>query len=165
MSQERRGTVAFIAMMASLGLIGCTTPQVRPAKPDPVDVALSDAARSVERAWQTENAVVIAATLKAAPRDLPVAQLPVPFQTHVDMDWQGELAPAVRVLTEQLGYAFHEIGMRPVPPILISLSDSDQPVGEFLRRAGIQAGKRADVSIGDHEVSVIYSDGTVTDGR
>ena len=81
------------------------------------------------------------------------------------MDWQGELAPAVEVLAAQVGLIFREIGARPVPPILVSLTGVDESLGEFLRAAGLQAGTRADVAVSSNAVEVIYHAGVATDGR
>ncbi len=156
------GTVGLAAcLMAS----GCVRQPIRPQAPDAVDVALAKAAHTVEQAWQSENAIVQAASPRAVPHEVPLSQLPAAAQQRVDMSWQGELAPAVRVLSQQMGYDFKEVGFRPVPPILVSLEGENLPLGDFLQQAGLQAGERADVVIGTRDVTVVYRTRAGADGR
>ncbi len=132
---------------------------------DPADEALMAAAARVEESWGRTASLMSAtgatgAELPAPPATFPMEEIPESLRQAVELEWHGELAPAVRSLASSAGYRFEEVGVATGGPILVSLEAKAAPVGELLRRAGNQAGDRADVVVRpvSRVIEVVYRD-------
>lgn len=165
MKTNRNGLWALA--FAALAVTGCAAPQARVdvRLADPAEEALLAAAARIEASWSHTSSLVSAtgasgAEVPAAPATFPMDEIPESLAGVVDLEWHGELAPAVKSLATLAGYQFEEIGIPAGGPILVSLSAKAVPVGELLRRAGNQAGDRADVVVRpvSRRIEVVYRD-------
>lgn len=153
--------------LVAVALTGCATPQARVvvSAVDPAEEALLAAAARIEDSWGRTSSLVSAtgpsgAEVPAPPSTFPMEEIPESLSGAVDLEWHGELAPAVKSLAALAGYQFEEIGIPAGGPILVSLNAKSVPVGELLRRAGNQAGDRADVVVRpvSRRIEVVYRD-------
>lgn len=154
--------MAMGAVLAVTMASGCVRHDVRPEPaPDPIDVALAEAAKAVQQSWARENAIASAASKSSrpAPTRLPLDAFPPAAREHVDIQWDGEVVGVVRALAEAMGVRFVESGIAPVPPVLVSIHASNEPIGWLLQEAGQQAGDRAEVVLADESVMVVYREG------
>lgn len=93
-------------------------------------------------------------------RDYP-ATLPPELARPISIRWEGELEPLVRELAAQMGYQVSVVGEAPILPVLVYVTADKKRLGDVLREAGYQAGKRATVHVyaaPKRLVEVIYAD-------
>lgn len=166
-----RSILLTVSVSAVALLSGCGAWKKKDAPAvDPAEAALSAAASDIAAAWaRTSSSMVSIAesedattTSGEAPFDGTEAQFDSdsPLAMRVDMNWFGELQPAVEALAATAGYTTQMMGARKGPPILVTIEGVDVPLMELLRQAGIQAGRRADVVVRESAgtIEVIYRD-------
>ena len=160
-------TTICAAIAMAMTLSGCGVWQKKEVPVDPADVALAEAARSIEAAWSrsplrgtVEDVTAPEMTSGDAQFEAIAADESSPLAQRVDITWVGDLQPAVEALAEVAGYTATAVGLRKGPPILIMIDGVDVPLLEMLRQAGTQAGTRADVVVRESEgvIEVIYRD-------
>lgn len=161
--------LASVSAVALLSGCGAWKKKEAPAI-DPAEAALSAAALDIAAAWsRTSSSMVSLAEAEAVTTTSGDASFDgtetqfdpgSPLAMRVDMNWFGELQPAVEALAATAGFTTQMIGAKKGPPILVTIEGVDVPLMELLRQAGIQAGRRADVVVRESAgtIEVIYRD-------
>lgn len=123
----------------------------------PLEQALLEAAK------QSSDAVRALAEVEATrvpPAKIENKNVPEEFKRSVSLEWSaGAVAPAVKVIADQLNYKFIETGAKPAVAITVDIHAKDKPIYLILEDIGWQVGKRADVVVNtDHRtVEVRYA--------
>lgn len=140
--------IIAISLLASL-LCACSTANHQgPPKYtlDSSTQSLAEASYAVSRSMAD-----LAETAQAAH---PMPHLaPPPDPASYDMggktsvDWSGPIGPLVKQIADAAEYSFHELGTPPAIPVLVTVSQRHVALGDVLRDAGYQAGKRASVYV------------------
>lgn len=151
-------TLSPCVVASALVLGGCMTAPKKPVI-DPIEVRLAESAAAIADSWQYTRQVVTAAHApEAAPVSAAPAHWPAGLDKTIDMRWMGPLMPAVRALASVAGWTAQQLGQPIGADLIVDLHGASEPVGAFVRSAGIQAGQRADVLVapGKKRITVIY---------
>jgi len=148
----KRMRVVFAA--CALGLLSACAaqPRVEPASlPDPLTAEIEAHAEHVRVAWSgllAQSAVNRGGpSVQVPPATFPLERMPADLQVAVEIDWHGELEPALDALAVFVGWEFLVVGVRPPQPIIVLLSSAGDSAGHLLRSLGQQAGSRANVIV------------------
>jgi defect-in-organelle-trafficking protein DotD len=159
---------ALFSIAAAVSLAaGCAGTQTRPldsgpAASEPVLERIEKVASEMSGLW-AELGRLEQARDPGEPgrlRDYPET-LPPELARPISIRWEGELEPLVRELAAQMGYHVSVVGEAPVLPVLVYVSADKKRLGDVLREAGYQAGKRATVHVyaaPKRLVEVVYAD-------
>jgi defect-in-organelle-trafficking protein DotD len=133
----------------SLALSGCAytgkVDQQLVAEPDPVALRLAQAVDKASAALQTLASVEQARNPGVAIQAAPYA--PQELRRTVSIDWTGPIEPLTRKLADRAGYQMQVNGDVPPTPVVVSVRAAEKSVVEVLRDVGLQAGRRADISV------------------
>ena len=139
-----------LAGLTLVSLGACASAPKSEPVPDPMLAEISAHAEHVSIAMtdlMAQSAVNGGLSEQAPPATFPLERLPVDLQVALEMDWHGELEPAVESIASFVGWDFQVVGARPSQPILVLVSSSGDSAGHLLRSLGQQAGKRANVIV------------------
>jgi len=146
-----------IILIFALLLAGCAsnTPQ-KPVDPslgldpalgqDPAEAQLAEAATSVSKSLNSLDEIQQAVT-PPPPHFQPPTPASYGMSNLVSIDWSGPIEPLVNQIAASAGYSVRVMGKEPAIPIMIYLSEKNQPLGEVLRNAGYQCGENADIIV------------------
>ena len=117
-----------------------------PVRPNPSD-SLSDAAKSTSASLvqlnQTEQAAYPPKRIVPAP--------PSPscygMGFTATVNWNGPIEPLAQKIADAASYKLLVFGKRPLIPVIILIDTKNEQIGNILRDAGYQAGKRATVVV------------------
>ena len=167
-------SILLLASASAVALLsGCGAWEKKEAPSiDPAEAALSAAAADIAAAWsRTSSSMASRAEAEAEDATTTSGDASFggtegqfdpgsPLAMRVDMNWFGELQPAVEALAATAGFTTQMIGAKKGPPILVTIEGVDVPLMDLLRQAGIQAGRRADVVVRESAgtIEVIYRD-------
>ena len=137
-------------ILATALLSGCAaTTYKKPPNNNPSDdasIKLAEAANSVSDSMmqmaKVEN--VIRPENKDNTLTIPNAYN---LQARASVDWSGPIAELTERIAKAAHYRMRVLGQSPAVPVLISLNDQDESLGEILRNIDYQAGKRAYIHV------------------
>ena len=140
----------LIVCAAGLALVlsGCAAVKLDEqmvAEPDPVSLRLAAAVDKASAALQTLASVEQARNPGVAIQAAPYA--PQELRRNVSVDWAGPIEPIAQRLADRAGYRLQINGDLPPAPIIVTLHAREKSVVEVLRDVGLQAGRRADISV------------------
>ena len=151
-------SIKFFTLLAcSLALCACAKTSQEPANSKSY-LSLQEAATSV-----SHSIVKLDATEQAAYPPQSVSEPPEPasygMAIPASIDWNGPVQPLVQKIADATNYKLRVLGKAPAIPVLISISTEKQPMGDILRNAGYQCGKRAQVVVfpSTHTIELRYA--------
>ena len=144
---SRLAVLALIAAAVSGCMLQGPEPPsaAAPARPDPAERRLIEAADRAERA--------LASLALALPVPHPAYAMPAPdsvppaLRTPVTLDWIGPLETLAAALARRAGYRFHVAGRPPARPPIVAVEARQEPLLAVLRDAGLQAGGAAVLTV------------------
>ncbi len=99
---------------------------------------LAQAASRSADALQT-LAMIERANSRPLPNPVDETGLPDALQRKVTLDWSGPAADVLSKLSMQIGYSFHETGIKPKAAVLVNVGVVDMPAAKVLEQIGMQA--------------------------
>jgi defect-in-organelle-trafficking protein DotD len=138
-----------LALLACLPLVlcACTTP-----KP-PQGYDLSPAQETLaESSYSISHSVAeLAETAQAAHPAPNLSAPPSPASYGMggvtSIDWSGPVEPLLREIAKAADYRLRVLGTSPAIPVLVTLYEKNAMLGDILRNAGYQCGRRASVVV------------------
>lgn len=157
-------TKACVAALALLSLSACASapkPAADATLPDPLMSEIASHAEHVSIAvtgLMAQSSLNGGVSQQVPPATFPLERLPVDLQVGIEMDWHGELEPAVEAVAAFVGWEFMVVGARPPQPIVVLVSSAGDSAGHLLRSLGQQAGQRANVIVRSpsRTIEVVY---------
>lgn len=141
---------SFVFVLACGLLAGCANPHVVPVatEPDLVSLRIAQAAEKASSALDTIAAIEQHRDPEVTkPQDFSAAT--EGLQELITVKWTGPIEQMLQALSSRAGLRFQPVGSQPATPVIISVSVYQKPLIEVLRDIGLQAGRRADVSVSD----------------
>ncbi|MDD3182870.1 MAG: DotD/TraH family lipoprotein [Alphaproteobacteria bacterium] len=138
------------ALLLAIGmaLVGCSSMQLDPVatEPDLVSMRLAQAAEKAAKALDTISGIEQEREPQLpAPQDYSSA--PPALTQLITVRWSGPIEQMVDTLATRAGMRYQAVGGRPNVPLLINLDVYQKPLIEVLHDLGLQAGRRADISV------------------
>jgi len=135
--------------LVGLMLSGCdtylgTTPIA--AEPDVVGTRIAQASEKAAAALDT----IAGIEQQRAPQMPPpedYTSAPPALTQPITVKWSGPIEKMAETLATRAGMHFQSIGGRPGVPLLVSVDVYQKPLIEVLHDLGLQAGRRADISV------------------
>ncbi len=115
------------------------------AEPDPVALRLAQAVDKASAALQTLASIEQARNPGVSVQGAPYA--PQELRRTVSVEWTGPIEPLAHRLADRAGYQMQVNGDVPPTPVVVSVRAAEKSVVEVLRDIGLQAGRRADISV------------------
>ncbi|MBB72286.1 MAG: hypothetical protein CMF50_07800 [Legionellales bacterium] len=151
-----------ITICAILCLGGCSTDKVAPTAnnprtADPAEAKLAEAAQSVSQSLQKLGEIQEATT--PPPNTFqPPDPATYGMANLVSINWTGPVEPFLHQVADSTGYKVKVLGREPAIPVIVSISESNMPIGDILRNAGYQVGKRASIVVfpNTHTIELRY---------
>jgi len=113
---------------------------------DPAEAQLAEAATSVSKSLISLDEIQQAVTPPPANFQPPTPDS-YGMSNLVSIDWSGPIEPLVNQIAASAGYSVRVMGKEPAVPVMVYLSEKNQPLGEVLRNAGYQCGDKADIIV------------------
>lgn len=138
-----------IALGMSFALVLCACAAPKPPPPNPLtrsQESLAEASYAVSRSM-----VDLAETAQAAHPLPDVGPAPSPATYGMggltSVDWSGPVEPLIRQIAKAANYRVRVLGTRPAIPVLVTVFEKNVMLGDILRDAGYQCGRRASVLV------------------
>lgn len=138
---------ALLLVVGTL-LTGCSSTQLTPVatEPDLVSTRLAQAAEKAANALDTISGIEQQREPQLpAPQDYSSA--PPALTQLITVRWSGPVEQMLETLATRAGMRYQPIGSRTSVPLLINLDVYQKPLIEVLHDLGLQAGRRADISV------------------
>ena len=138
-------TLGFLTLAA---LAGCAEPRVVvpvATDPDLVSVRIAQATEKASRALDTIAGIEQQRTPVAPMEDY--ASAPPQLTQLVTLKWAGPLDQVIKTLAAHAGMQVRVKGSTPPVPLVVTVDAYQQPLIELLHDLGLQAGKRADLTV------------------
>jgi len=137
----------WLAAMFTLTVCACASPPApRPTYLGKTETSLAEASYSVSR-----SLVDLAESQQAACPDAAVEPAPSPASYGMGglttIDWSGPIEPLLRQIANASNYRVVTLGTPPAIPVLVTVNARNVMLGDVLRDAGYQTGKRASVLV------------------
>lgn len=130
-------------------LSGCSSYNVNSineAETQSANVKLAEAASTMSNTL-TQTAAVQRATTPP----LTMKELPDPNTWGMDalasVDWSGPVAPIVQKIADASGFQLRVFGQPPAVPVLVSINQTNAPLGYILRDIDFQSGSKANIVV------------------
>jgi defect-in-organelle-trafficking protein DotD len=154
---------SFALLAGFLLLVGCTdsddplTTKPVAAEPDIVTIKLAQAADKASEAL--DSIASIEQVKNPAPPPPDYSSAPPDLMQPITIRWSGPIEPITRTLAQRAGLKFRVKGPTPGAPLTVSIDAYEQPILHVLRDIGLQAGKRADLTVdaATGVVEVVYA--------
>ena len=133
-------------------LAGCTTPvghsvtSLNEAEVQAANIKLAEAASTMSNTLSQTAAVQRATTP-------PLSMKPLPdpnawgMDTLASIDWSGPVEPLVRQIANVTTYQLRVFGQPPAVPVLVSINQTNVPLGYILRELDFQSGSKANIVV------------------
>jgi defect-in-organelle-trafficking protein DotD len=145
------------AIILCLLMSACAPINTPPPSPtaSAAEASLAAAAASI-----SHSLVDLAAAEQSVHGQTPPPPNPASYGMNMiaSIDWSGPIESLVRRIANATHYQVKILGSRPAIPILVTVSKRGKMIGDILRDAGYQCGKRANVIVYPslHEVDLHY---------
>ena len=135
-------------LLAGLLLAGCMNMEMTPVATDP-DLVSTRIAQSAERASKALDAISGIEQMRAPNMPPPedYSSAPAALTQPITVRWSGPVEQMAETLAQRAGMRFQTVGGRPGVPLLVSVDVYQKPLIEVLHDLGLQAGRRADISV------------------
>ncbi len=133
-----------VALLAGCEPRGGVTPVA--AEPDIVTVKLAQAADKASTALDSIAAIEQQRSPVAPPSE-DYSGAPPNLMQPVSVRWSGPIEQIAQGLAERAGLRFRVKGSVPPVPLTITVDAYQEPILHILRDLGLQAGRRADLSV------------------
>jgi len=134
-----------VCSLVLLALGGCASTPTKPNR-DLAEIKLTEAATSVSQSLQQ-----LAEIEQAVHPDNHYVTPPDPMTygmaAPASVDWTGPVDTLVKRLASVTGYRLDIMGKKPAVPVIVTIHAKNTPVGNILRDAGFQCGKRANIVV------------------
>lgn len=155
-SSNMKQPIALVIILSFL-LSACTAPK----PPRGYDISTSQASLAEASFAVSRSMVDLAETAQAA-HPLPTLAPPASPATYgmaglTTVDWSGPIEPLLKQIARAANYRFRSLGTAPAIPVIVTLYEKNAMLGDVLRDAGYQCGRRAAV--------VVYPDSRVIELR
>lgn len=141
----------FLLVSAGAALLaGCAqTPSVTPVatEPDIVTVKLAQAADKASQALDSIASIEQQRSPATPPSQQDYSNVPPNLMQPISIRWSGPIDLIAKTLAERAGMRFHVRGSVPPVPLTVNVDAYQQPILHILRDIGLQAGRRADLSV------------------
>lgn len=138
------------AMLLVIGMVvtGCTSMQLTPVatEPDLVSTRLAQAAEKAATALDTISGIEQLREPQLPPSE-DYSSAPPALTQLITVRWSGPIEQMIDTLSTRAGMRFQSVGGRPNVPLLVNLDVYQKPLIEVLHDLGLQAGRRADISV------------------
>jgi defect in organelle trafficking protein DotD len=141
-------------LLAGLALAGCsnmgevvgssTTPVA--TEPDLVSTRIAQAAERASKALDTISGIE-QERAPHMPAEDNYSSAPPALMQAITIKWSGPIDQVAKMLSDKAGMKFQSIGSRSGVPVVVSLDVYQKPLIEVLKDIGLQAGRRADISV------------------
>jgi len=141
---HKTGLLIVGLMLSGCGMTGQMTPVA--AEPDVVSTRIAQAAEKAASALDTISGIEQQREpLLPPPQDYSTA--PAALTQLITVRWSGPIEQMAETLATRAGMRFQSIGNRFGTPLLVSVDVYQKPLIEVLHDLGLQAGRRADLSV------------------
>jgi len=142
-SKISRTAMLFVSVL----LAGCSREMTPLAtEPDLVSTRIAQSAEKAAKALDTISSIdQMRAPAMPEPEDYSSA--PAALTQPITVRWTGPIEQMAETLAQRAGMRFQTTGGRPGVPLLVSVDVYQKPLIEVLHDLGLQAGRRADVSV------------------
>lgn len=152
------------SMQAPAGPEGDRDPEERvDLPPDPMVASrLADAAERAADASMAaaEVAIAVAGPDAAGGYSVPAGiDLPPELKRRYSVSWTGPMAPLLRTLSMEIGYAFRVEGPAPAAPLTIAIHREHEPAWRIIRDIGLSVSNAATVILNPNEMTVLLRHG------
>lgn len=138
-------SVGILTLSLLLGACAANKQAPVAAPIDPATIKLAEAADSVsESLLELAKIQEVALPPKRKILDYPPT---LELTNRASVDWSGPIGPLVDRIAHVAHYRMRVLGNPPAIPVLVSISAHNARLGDILRDADFQVGKRADISI------------------
>lgn len=115
-------------------------------EPDVVSLRIAQAAEKASKALNTISGIEQhRAPQLPAPVDYSTA--PAELRELITVKWTGPIDQMLDSLARRAGMRFNRVGPQHPSPVIVSVDVYQKPLIEVLHDVGLQAGRRADVSV------------------
>lgn len=137
-----------LLLVAGTLLVGCSSMQLTPVatEPDLVSTRLAQAAEKASNALDTISGIEQQREPQLPPSQ-DYSSAPPELTQLITVRWSGPVEQMVETLSTRAGMKFQPVGGRPNVPLLVNLDVYQKPLIEVLHDLGLQAGRRADISV------------------
>lgn len=133
-------------ILISLALSACSSPSTKVYTVNENETSLAEASYSV-----SHSLVSLAETAQAAHPNPHLAAPPSPASYGMGMqtsiDWSGPVEPLLRQIAKASDYRVRVLGTQPAIPVIVTVSATNEILGDVLRDVGYQCGRRASVVV------------------
>lgn len=139
-----------VILCSMMVLAGCEQdpPRIAPVatEPDIVTVKLGLAADKAAKALDVISGIEQRRNPDIKTMD-DLTDVPPNLAQPVTLRWSGPADKVVKALGERAGLRYRTRGDAPAAPIIVNIDAYQQPIIQILRDIGLQAGRRADVTV------------------
>jgi len=128
---------------------GCAQSKTVPVatEPDLVSLRIAQAAEKASSALDTISGIEQYAA-PYLPESIDYSQAPPELQELITVKWTGPIDQMLSALATRAGMRFNSIGYKGLPsPLIVTVDVYQKPLIEVLHDVGLQAGRRAEVSV------------------
>ncbi len=135
-------------VVVGLLLAGCAQHEVVPVatEPDLVGTRIAQAAEKASKALDTVAGIEQYREPQMPPPE-DYSSAPAELTQLITVRWSGPIEQMVETLAARAGMRMNRVGNPPSVPLLVSVDVYQKPLIEVLHSVGLQAGRRADVSV------------------
>lgn len=135
-------------LLTSLVLAGCGSMQMTPVATEP-DLVSTRIAQSAEKAAKALDTISGIEQMRAPgmPPAEDYSSAPPALTQLITVKWSGPIEQMAETLAQRAGMRFQRVGSRSGVPLLVSVDVYQKPLIEVLHDLGLQAGRRADISV------------------
>ena len=135
-------------LLVSVLLAGCMNREMTPVATDP-DLVSTRIAQSAERASKALDVMSGIEQMRAPamPQAEDYSSAPAALTQPITVRWSGPIEQMAETLAARAGMRFQTVGARAAVPVLVSVDVYQKPLIEVLHDLGLQAGRRADLSV------------------
>jgi defect in organelle trafficking protein DotD len=137
-------TIAFF-------LAGCTTTTSNTTSLNDVEIQSATIKLAEAASTMSNTMSQTAAVQRATTPPLSMKPLPDPTTFGMDalasVDWSGPVGPIVSKIADASNFQLHVFGQPPAVPVLVSVHQTNVPLGYVLRDIDFQSGSKANIVV------------------
>lgn len=143
-----QGKTLSMILLAGVVLSGCQHTETVPVatEPDLVGTRIAQAAEKSAKALDTMSGIEQYREPQMPPPD-DYSMAPPELKQSISVRWAGPMEQMVDALAQRAGMRVTRTGNPPSVPLLVTVDVYQKPLIEVLHSVGLQAGRRADLSV------------------
>jgi len=115
-------------------------------EPDLVSLRIAQAAEKASSALETLSGIE-QNRAPQLPEPIDYASAPPELRELITVKWTGPIDQMLSSLAQRAGMRFNRVGAKQATPVIVTVDAYQKPLIEVLHDVGLQAGRRADVSV------------------